>query len=445
MLLSKIKKTVLFSLSKLDSNYQELITGSSMLMLIKVIAAGLAFFFSIVLSRLFGAENIGIYYLAVTIVTVLSTLGRCGLDKCIVRFIATTNSEKNWAQMKGVYSLSLGLTFICSGIFACLLFYTSTWLSEIVFNKPGLILPLKWMAFSIIPISLFTLQAQALKGIGRVRESVTIINLLPPLGRTMLVFLLVPFFGLEGVVVAFTLSAIIIFLISHWRWQKVAPNLRKTTCQFEIKTLLLSCFPLFAVAFLTLVKSWNVTFILGRVGSGEDLGVFQIANRLAMLTNFILLSVNNFTAPKYSIYFHQKKMLKIKKIAQQATNMMVCVSTPMLLVFLIFPGTIMGIFGHDFIQGGPVLQLLAIGQFFNVATGSVNLLLIMSGNEREVWISFFWGASVSILMSLLLIETMGSVGAAFSSLGSAVVVNLISLYFVKKRLGFSPLFLASSK
>ena len=44
----------------------------------------------------------------------------------------------------------------------------------------------------------------------------------------------------------------------------------------------------------------------------------------------------------------------------------------------------MSLFGPEFRAGGPVLTILAAGQYVNVLTGSVGYLLMMTGNERLV-------------------------------------------------------------
>ncbi len=66
---------------RLDEHMQEVIRGTGVAFFFKLIAAGLSFGFNVLLARLFGAEGAGIYFLALTVVTIGITVGKFGLEK----------------------------------------------------------------------------------------------------------------------------------------------------------------------------------------------------------------------------------------------------------------------------------------------------------------------------------------------------------------------------
>jgi len=94
----------------------------------------------------------------------------------------------------------------------------------------------------------------------------------------------------------------------------------------------------------------------------------------------------------------------------------------------------MGLFGPKFEEGALVLTILAIGQFINVATGSVGYLLMMSGHERLMRNNVACMAIVNIFISLLLIPWLGVIGAAISTAISLAAVNLIAVVIAWRRL-----------
>jgi hypothetical protein len=59
-------------------------------------------------------------------------------------------------------------------------------------------------------------------------------------------------------------------------------------------------------------------------------------------------------------------------------------SLPIFLTFVLFSHWIMGLFGPAFAESSEALVILAVGQLANISTGSVVVLLTMSGNERLV-------------------------------------------------------------
>lgn len=103
---------------------------------------------------------------------------------------------------------------------------------------------------------------------------------------------------------------------------------------------------------------------------------------------------------------------------------------------MIFADDTMSIFGKDFSSLGNILRIMAAGRYVNVLTGSVGSLLIMTGHEREQRLAVLISAVMSVILSLILIPLLGLLGAAISYAIALAAQNLLSVYFVKKRLGF---------
>ena len=81
-----------------------------------------------------------------------------------------------------------------------------------------------------------------------------------------------------------------------------------------------------------------------------------------------------------------------------------------------------------------VPSILAIGQFVNVATGSVEYLLMMSGYEELFRNNSTCVAIVNIILCLILIPLFGIIGAAISTAISFAAANLIAMMLVWWRL-----------
>lgn len=115
--------------------------------------------------------------------------------------------------------------------------------------------------------------------------------------------------------------------------------------------------------------------------------------------------------------------------------MMIMFAAPVLLLFIVAPSWVMGLFGPEFTTGGTVLLVLALGQFINVATGSVGFVLIMTGNERLARNNTVIAATVSLVLNVLLIPRLGALGAAIATAASIASLNLSAAYLVKRQLG----------
>ncbi len=84
-------------------------------------------------------------------------------------------------------------------------------------------------------------------------------------------------------------------------------------------------------------------------------------------------------------------------------------------------------------------MILALGQFVNVATGSVGYLLSMTGHERELRNNAFISALAGVVFGLALIPGHGLLGASVATAVAVASQNLLGAYQVRKHLGFNTL------
>jgi O-antigen/teichoic acid export membrane protein len=97
----------------------------------------------------------------------------------------------------------------------------------------------------------------------------------------------------------------------------------------------------------------------------------------------------------------------------------------------------MRIFGQDFEAGWIVLVLGTAGQLINCGTGPVGYLLLMSGNQNRLIKVQAVMTLTMVLLNVLLIPPLGILGAALSTVVTAIVSNLWFLLEVRGALGMS--------
>jgi O-antigen/teichoic acid export membrane protein len=153
-----------------------------------------------------------------------------------------------------------------------------------------------------------------------------------------------------------------------------------------------------------------------------------------MLIGFFLTSINTIAAPKFASLYVKGEMRALSKTARQSSALMVLTMTPLLVIMMIFPDSVLRLFGPDFGTGAPLLRLLSIGQFINVATGSVGYLLMMTGHERILRLNITLATAINLWLCLWLIPKMGPFGAAIATAAPIALVNILCAYFVYAKL-----------
>lgn len=413
--------------------------GAAVALLLKIVAAVAAFSLNVVLARLLGAEGSGIFFLALAITVMISAVGRIGMENALVRFIASNVAAGLSARVLGVYKKATLYALLVASSLALLLYSMTPWLSQIVFAKPELEKPLSLMSSSVVFVALLTLHAHALQGLKKIAASISILSLFVPLITCLVAAIFAPRYGINAAVWGYLSGTIFTLLLGRWLWVRSTRTYDRSDAAFESRQLFKSSMPAYVVVIANLVIMWSPMLFLGALDSSESVGIYSAASRTAMLTSFILIAVNSIAAPKFAALYENRDLVSLQMVARNSAKIMVLFAAPILLLFLLVPRFVLSIFGAEFEQGAYILMILAVGQFVNVATGSVAYLLMMSGNERLMRNNLVFCAVLVVSLNVILIPVYGAVGAA---IGAAVVLsiqNIIAMVMVRRKLHITTL------
>ena len=92
----------------------------------------------------------------------------------------------------------------------------------------------------------------------------------------------------------------------------------------------------------------------------------------------------------------------------------------------------------DFQRGNAALQVLVLGQLFNVVSGVTVNALLMTKHERPAVLACAAGLCINVVLCALLIPSWDALGAAVATAASLAVVNVFLVIQVIRKLGVSP-------
>ena len=196
---------------------------------------------------------------------------------------------------------------------------------------------------------------------------------------------------------------------------------------------------LFWVSALSLVSQWGGVILLGWFADPAQVALFSIALRVAMLNSFILRAVNAVVGARFAELYHRADLAGLRTLALHSSRLMALVAIPLLLLLLYCAQPLLAIFGDEFVLAVPCLIILSIGQFLNVITGAVCLLLEMTGSEARLRQFELISALVMLVLGFTLVPLWGALGAAIATACAVGSVNLLAVYEVKRRFGFNML------
>lgn len=415
---------------------REVVSGMFVALTLKVGGSALAFAFNVAIARLLGAEGTGIYFLALAVTTIGSVVGRVGLDNTLLRYVAANATHDDWGKVLGVYAIGIRISVMVSGIVTLIIFSTATWTATTLFHKPELAEPLRWMSFSVLPSSLLNLQAESLKGLKRLREAMFIQGIVVPLVALALILPLTQSAGVLGASISYVIGAVIAAILGAWAWRYAVKDYDKAAPIFPIADVWASCRPLFVVSIMNNgIRSWAPLFLLGIWASSHDAGIFGAALRLLNLTTFVLFTLNNVLAPKFTELYVKGDMQALARTARHSTLLMAILASPIFIVLIFASHWVMSfLYGKDFESGATILAIMAMGQIINVFTGPVGTVLIVSGNEQFTQNITIFGSASLLILCVILIPIWGGFGAALAMALSATGLSLASARYVHKNL-----------
>jgi O-antigen/teichoic acid export membrane protein len=413
----------------------EVLKGASSAFAIRALGVGCGFAFNVLLGRVLGANGVGIYFLALTLTTIATIIGRMGLDHALLRYIAAGASIDEWKKVGGIYRKGMQLAICTSGLTSLLMFFLAPWIATFIFKEDTLIVPLRIMAVAVLPFSLFNLHAESLKALkATARATFTQGFGLPFLNLMILVFIADSAVTVKDITVIYLTSSTLIMVVGIILWRRAVPRIKQINGSFTYRQMLATSFPLFWVSGMSLLMNWTDTIMLGIWIDSRAVGIYGAALRTASLTSFILFAVNSIAAPKFSALYSQGQMECLGQLARRSSALMTFLASPILLMFIFFPQIILRMFGTEFIAASSSLIILTIGQFINVVTGSVGYLLIMTGYEKLMRNNIIFSSVLNVLLNVVLIPHLGIVGAALSTSISLSTMNLISATLVYSKL-----------
>ena len=444
-----------------DTHFKELLSGSFTALILRVVGLALSYIFIAIVSHIYGAMGVGIFALAFTFLNIYVTIGKVGTETAFLRFCAEYRVKNDWGAIRAIYKKTSIIVFFASVFVSIAAYYSSDFLAISVLKKPYMVLPLKIIALSILPFCFFILLSEGLRGFKKVKEYM----ILRFVGLNFFSIVFLVLFSIPFVLryfsfvycnkdisptIAYVLSGLIFSIITYYLWIKEfnlsAGNANNPKEKITFFSLLSVSIPMLFSNSLFLIVGWADTIMLGIFKTATEVGYYNVASRIAKIIVIILMAINTIAAPKFAEFWGKKDIDGLVKIARQSTKMIFWATLPFFIFLIVFPGFVLSFFGKDFTIASLCLIILLIGFFFNAISGSVGLILLMTGYQVFHQKIMFIGALLNIVLNYLLIPKFGINGAAFASAVSMIFWNFSFGYKVKKITGrwiFYPNFLDS--
>ena len=423
-------------------NLGQIFRQSSVYFLGTLFTMGAGYLVKVYVARVLGAEQLGLYALGMTMVSLVQLAGMLGLHGTAPRFVSAYNATGRFDELRGYLTRSTDAIVLLNLLWAVGLVLGGNWIARNLYHAPDLAQYIPLFAVLAVLGAVNVFYCQVLAGFKDIAKRTVITNFVgSPLVIALTVLLLMFGTGMWGYLSAQIASSVVVVALLVAAARKLTP--RQARFSFatapplgpEVKSMALAFLGMGALEFLVTQAD---KILLGLYLNPRIVGIYVLASTLSSFIPMILQSVNQIFAPVIADLHAQGKREVLQKLFQTLTKWVVGLTFPLACVMIVFAARLMRIFGPDFESGWPVLVIGASGQLVNCGVGSVGYLLLMSGNQKRLIKVQFAMTIVSVVTNVSLIPTLGIVGAAVAAAGVNVGGNLWNLYEVRKALGISP-------
>ncbi|MDA8174593.1 MAG: flippase [Nitrospiraceae bacterium] len=355
-------------------------------------------------------EELGIYSLALSIVSMVSALASMGIPDGVTRYISIYLGEGKKEDADAVAKAAIKISGAIGLAASALVFFFSPLIARHFFYMPELVTPLRVVSAFIFFNTCITIFVGILRGFGNVTAQIYNINLIHP----------VIFLALAGVCFAFRLSfiflmfayltAVMAVFLSIWIYSRKAINLKplKLGNAGHAEELLRLSLPLLGASIMNMVFAWSDTFVLGRYAGADAVGVYSVSVTLAKLLTFVISAMVFTFLPIAGDLYSKGRHADMKRTYQVLTKWVFIGTIPIFFVLFCFPEmTITFLFGKQYMDSAFPLRVLSIGFMANVFFGASTIFLIVMGMSKSLLKIETFGAVLNLGLNYLLVKRMG--------------------------------------
>ena len=376
-----------------------------------------------IITKTLGTYDYGLWAQINITVSLISPLALMGLSMGLVRFLSSETETK--IIREAVYSILFFVTM--SGLLASFLLYTfAEPLATFGFKDPGATYFIQAGSLLILlnviePVSLFYFR------VFRQIQKFSYLTLFETFGKLFFILVLLKMgYGLLGVIAATLLVQGLIFLIALLT---IISQIGFIIPRFTyIKEYLQFSLPLTPNALIRWVTEssdrYLVTYFLGL----RSVGVYSAACSIGNLIQLFVSPLQLILLPELSKLFDENKMDEVRIYMSHSLRYFLLISIPAVFGLSALAKPLLGILTtEDFISGWVVIPITALsGLLAGIFQIFVNTMFLVKKTKATTYINIIAAVS-NVLINLLLIPSVGIVGASLSTLISYFLLAILCM------------------
>jgi O-antigen/teichoic acid export membrane protein len=408
------------------------------------------------LARMLSKQELGAYFLALTIVSLGAVVGSLGLPKTVVRLVAENMGVGRPERVRRVIRTVLGLGVLGTLGISLAYLLGGNLVSEHLFHSSLLVgvtgLLAGWIAIAVVQeITAETFRgfhdirlATLLGGLATAGKSGGLIMRVLLLGVLVLLWVRSEQTSLATVILVCIGSGSVSVVLSLWLlYGKVSSLDSSEGAEDEepvsAKEVLDDAIPFLGIALTSFVLLSADIWILGALGSLKEVGIYGAASRLVLFVAMPLLIVNLVLPPIIAEMYAQGRTVALERTLRTFSTLSGVPSLLVLIVFMLLGGPILGlVYSKPIYHSDPavlVLLILSAAKLTAVWSGSCGMVLQFTGYQSSMLRVSVLTSPLFFVVAILATQRYGPVGVACAAGATTALQNVIMVLLAKRKTG----------
>jgi O-antigen/teichoic acid export membrane protein len=415
------------------------IRGSGLLVVGRVLAAGLTLMTQVLIVRHLSTNDFGAWAYAFSVVVFWQTLSNLGFQDALSRFVPIYHQQREYAKMFGTIFLAAAFVLLFSGAVIAAFFVAPEKVLALVRGSSDSLAVLFILIFLIPLEALDVLLMGLFASLMNARAVFFRRYVLAPGLRLGVVVLLIVFdsdvkFLAYGYLAA-SLAGILIFtglLVAQLRRDGLLSQLRRRGIDLPTREVLSFSLPMMTTDMLVSLMQTLVVVLLGYYHGMRDVAFFRVVLPIAAVNEIMSLTAAVLYMPAAARLFARGDREGLRHLYWQTATWMAVLSFPLFVLTFGFANPLTrALYGARYADAGLLLAILSLAYYFKLVFGFNGLTVKAMNRVGSVVVYNLLTALANAALCLLLIPAYGALGAALAVSGS------ILLYTIFKQAAFT--------
>lgn len=422
-----------------DRHSRLLHRGARDAFIVSVLGAAAGFAAHVVVARMIGKSEYGIYALMLSWVSVLSVIAQAGQDNNVVRLLPTYLLRHEWGKARGLRYGTGALVLVVSMAIAVA--------GCIVVEFAGSHQSASWrrtffIGFAMLPI---VTQLQQSGAMHRAFKRAVSANAYVTIGRPVTLVIIMFAFteclhraDAQLAAVSSALSAAVALSLSSAHMSRAWPaETRGVRAHYEMAQWVPMGLRMCVLSWVIVATNRVDVLLLGALMGTTGVGPYYAAVNIAGFAFYAFQAVNVILAPLIAERYDVGDLRGLEKLVRRGARVGFAGGVAATVLAAVVGHWALGVFGPGFTVAYYPLLVLLCGYCAMTAIGPGGFVLSMTVYQSQASAFAAVGFVINAVLAILLVPHLGALGAALSAGAQLIVWHLLTLRFVIAKVGIN--------